>query len=192
MAKLKIAVICSSNMNRSMEAHSVLSKRSFTVDSYGTGDKVKIPGKSQREPNIYPFGTTYKEIHSDLIGKDKQLYTENGMLHILDRNIRIKDRPEKFQESGLRYDVILTCEEKVYDLVIEHFENNDSSHSHLAHVINLDIIDNPEDATIGAFHFLDLASKLESCEDLDDEIDEIVHEFEDKCDRPVLHSVVFY
>ncbi len=133
------------------------------------------------------------------------------MLHILDRNIRIKDRPEKFQESGLRYDVILTCEEKVYDLVIEHFENNDSSHSHLAHVINLDIvrqvfwasvdkscsllslqIDNPEDATIGAFHFLDLASKLESCEDLDDEIDEIVHEFEDKCDRPVLHSVVFY
>ena len=75
MAKLKIAVICSSNMNRSMEAHSVLSKRSFTVDSYGTGDKVKIPGKSQREPNIYPFGTTYKEIHSDLIGKDKQLYT---------------------------------------------------------------------------------------------------------------------
>lgn len=75
MGRLKVAVICSSNMNRSMEAHSVLSKRNFTVSSYGTGDKIKIPGKSPREPNVYPFGTTYKEIYKDLINKDKKLYT---------------------------------------------------------------------------------------------------------------------
>jgi len=49
-----------------------------------------------------------------------------------------------------------------------------------------------EDATIGAFLLLDLASKLEASNDLDDEIDEIVHDFEGKCDRSVLHSVVFY
>lgn len=48
MAKLKMAVICSSNMNRSMEAHSVFAKRDFQVSSYGTGDKVKIPGKHPR------------------------------------------------------------------------------------------------------------------------------------------------
>ena len=114
------------------------------------------------------------------------------MLHILDRNMRIKEKPEKFQESLEKYDVILTCEEKVYDLVVERFESEEASNSHLAHVINLDIVDNPEDATIGAFHFLDLATKLESCEDLDDEMDEIVHDFEAKCDRPVLHTVVFY
>lgn len=53
-------------------------------------------------------------------------------------------------------------------------------------------IDNPEDATLGAFLFLELATRLESCEDLDDEIDEVVHEFEAKCDRQVLHTVVFY
>ena len=62
------------------------------------------------------------------------------MLHILDRNIRIKPKPERFQESVEKYDVILTCEEENYDLVIEHFESGDSSHSHLAHVINLDIV----------------------------------------------------
>lgn len=62
-------------MNRSMEAHSVLSKRNFQVSSYGTGDKVKIPGKTPREPNVYPFGTTYEEIYQDLVKKDKQLYT---------------------------------------------------------------------------------------------------------------------
>lgn len=48
MVKLKVAVICSSNMNRSMEAHSVFAKRDFQVSSYGTGDKVKIPGKHPR------------------------------------------------------------------------------------------------------------------------------------------------
>ena len=54
--KLKVAVVCSSNMNRSMEAHSVLAKKNFSVSSYGTGNQIKIPGKSKHEPNIYPFG----------------------------------------------------------------------------------------------------------------------------------------
>ena len=58
MTKLKVAVVCSSNMNRSMEAHSVLAKKNFLVSSYGTGNQIKIPGKSKYEPNIYPFGET--------------------------------------------------------------------------------------------------------------------------------------
>merc|ERR1712029_980948 len=107
-----------------------------------TGDKVKIPGKNPREPNIYPFGTSYEEIYKDLVKKDRQLYTENGMLHILDRHMRIKHKPEKFQESDKLYYVILTCEERVYDLVIEKFEDSGSVHSRLAHVVNIDVIDN--------------------------------------------------
>jgi len=188
-----MAVVCSSNMNRSMETHSVLAKKNFKISSYGTGDKVKIPGPTPYQPNVYPFGdTTYEEIYNDLIQKDKKLYTENGMLHILDRNMRIKPKPEKFQESKNTYDLILTCEEKVYDQVMESFESAGSTSAHLAHIINIDVIDNPEDATLGAFVMLNLVQKLDSCEDLDDEIDEILQEFESTTNRSFLHTVVFY
>ena len=53
---------------------------------------IKIPGKSEREPNSYPFGTSYDFIYDDLKNKDQELYTKNGMLHIMERNRRIKVR----------------------------------------------------------------------------------------------------
>ena len=64
---LRIAVICSSNMNRSMEAHAYLSKKGFNVKSFGTGDKVKLPGNAPDRPNIYDFDCSYEEIYNDLL-----------------------------------------------------------------------------------------------------------------------------
>ena len=46
-------------------------------------------------------------------------YTENGLLCMLDRNRRIKPRPERFQNCQEHFDMIITCEERVYDQVIE-------------------------------------------------------------------------
>jgi len=192
MGKLNVAVVCSSNMNRSMEGHSVLVKKNFKTKSFGTGDRIKIPGRSMKEPNVYPFGTTYEEIYNDLVKKDKKLYTENGMLHILDRNRRIKEKPERFQEAQERFDVILTCEERCYDLVVANFEEMDSTSEQPVHVINIDIVDNPEDATIGAFLFADLMQMFDASSDLDDDIDEILQLFEEKCDRSVFHTLCFY
>ena len=89
------------------------------------------------------------------------------------------------------------------------------------HVINIDIQDNHEEATIGAFLFCELAGlvspldwvqqfvgevdnfihffsfflfffQLTSSEDLDNDIDELLHDFETKCQRPLLHCVLFY
>lgn len=46
-------------------------------------------------------------------------YTQNGLLHMLDRNRRIKLKPEKFQHCEEQFDLIITCEERVYDQVVE-------------------------------------------------------------------------
>ena len=46
-------------------------------------------------------------------------YTQNGILHMLDRNRRIKSRPERFQDTDEQFDVIFTVEERIYDSVVE-------------------------------------------------------------------------
>ena len=38
---------------------------------------------------------------------------------MLDRNRRIKPHPEKFQSSPEVFSLIITCEERVYDQVVE-------------------------------------------------------------------------
>lgn len=73
--KFRYAMVCSSNQNRSMEAHSLLKRQGFDVSSYGTGSHVKLPGPSLREPNVYDFGTPYKQMFDDLRRKDPDLYS---------------------------------------------------------------------------------------------------------------------
>ena len=46
-------------------------------------------------------------------------YTQNGILHMLERNKRIKKFPERFQEAEEEFDVIFTVEERIYDAVLE-------------------------------------------------------------------------
>lgn len=175
-----------------MEAHAFLQKKGYNVDSYGTGDKVKLPGPSADKPNVYEFGTSYEEILADLTKKDKTLYTQNGILHMLDRNRRIKKQPERLQEAKKKYDIIITAEERVYDQALEFFESSGGALNQPVHVINMDIQDNHEEATIGAFLLCELAQMLAESSDMEDDLDEIVQEFESKCSRQILHTVVFY
>lgn len=83
-------------------------------------------------------------------------YTQNGLLHTLDRNRRIKTHPERFQESDDKFDILITCEERVYDQVLEFVETRAPVDNSIAHVINVDIQDNLEEATIGAFLISDM------------------------------------
>jgi RNA polymerase II subunit A C-terminal domain phosphatase SSU72 len=181
-------------MNRSMEAHFILDKRGFDVQSFGSGNSVKLPGPSIDRPNVYEFdSTTYDEIYNDLKTKDIHLYTQNGLLNMLDRNRRVKKHPQKFQRSQERFDIIICLEERVYDQILDDFHTRQSVTGESVHVINIDIQDNHEEATIGAFLVVELCALLENCDDLDNEIDEAIAHFEDKHpDRNILHTLCFY
>ncbi|XP_028854172.1 RNA polymerase II subunit A C-terminal domain phosphatase SSU72 [Denticeps clupeoides] len=189
---LRVAVVCSSNQNRSMEAHNILSKRGFDVRSFGTGTHVKLPGPAPDKPNVYDFKITYEQMYSDLVRKDKELYTQNGILHMLDRNKRIKTRPERFQNCKDQFDLVITCEERVYDQVLEDLNSREQETFQPVHVINVDIQDNHEEATLGAFLICELCQCIQHTEDMENEIDELLQEFEDKSGRPFLHTVCFY
>ena len=84
---LRLAVVCSSNQNRSMEAHNILSKRGFSILSFGTGTNMKLPGPARDRPNVYDFRAMYDDVYKDLLRKDKELYMQNGVLRMLERNM---------------------------------------------------------------------------------------------------------
>lgn len=111
---------------------------------------------------------------------------------MLDRNRRIKLAPERFQTCAEQFDVLLTCEERVYDQVIEFLENRESTSNVPVHVINVDIQDNHEEAVAGAFLISDLVSMLAKTSDLDNEIDEVCYNFETENNKNILHCIMFY
>lgn len=192
--KLRYAMVCSSNQNRSMEAHSLLKKQGFDVSSYGTGTHVKLPGPSIREPNIYEFGTPYKQMFDELHRKDPNLYKRNGILNMLKRNSGVKLAPQRWQDNAADgvFDVVLTFEEKVFDVVVEDLHNREQALLKPVLIINLEVKDNHEEAATGARLTLDLCEELEATQSWADNIDEIVSAFERRHHRKLLYSVSFY
>lgn len=79
---------------------------------------------------------------------------------MVDRNRRIKRCPERFQVCTEKFDIIVTVEERVYDHVIEFMESKEPVHNCPVHVINIDVQDNQEEATIGAFLICDMISMV--------------------------------
>lgn len=192
VSDLKIAVVCSSNQNRSMEAHNLLKKRGYNVKSFGTGRCVKLPGPTVDTPNVYSFNTSYAEQFRDLKRKDQSFYTQNGLLNMLDRNKRIKEKPERFQENTDEYDIILTCQERVFDQVLEDMSERGGSACKMVHVINVEIKDNHDEATLGAFVIHELVKEICGASDHEAEFEEIIDRMEKEKKRRFLYSPAFY
>ncbi|XP_047575813.1 RNA polymerase II subunit A C-terminal domain phosphatase SSU72-like [Lutra lutra] len=122
----------------------------------------------------------------------KELYMQDGILHMLDRNKRIKPQPERFQNCRDLFDLILTCEESVYDQVLEDLNSREQETCQPVHIINVDIQDNHEEDTLGAFPICELCQCIQHTEDLKNEIHELLQEFQEKSGRAFLHKVCFY
>lgn len=76
--------------------------------------------------------------------------------------------------------------------MIEFLENRESTSNVPVHVINIDIVDNHDEAVKGSFLISDLVSMLAKTSDLDNEIDEVCYNFETENNKNILHSVMFY
>lgn len=163
-----------------MEAHLRLSSQHFPVLSFGTGSLVRLPGPTITQPNVYAFNTTsYASMHEELATKDTRLYRANGLLAMLERNRQVKWGPERWQdwavgrprlehgadrgsagvEAGV-VDVVITCEERCWDAVVEDLLNRGAPLNRPVHVINVDIKDNHEEALVGGRAIVDLAEGL--------------------------------
>ena len=53
-------------------------------------------------------------------------------------------------------------------------------------------MDNPEDAMIGALVLCELALSLSASDDLDDDLEDILREYEERSGRALMHNVCFY
>ncbi|CAD7672945.1 unnamed protein product [Nyctereutes procyonoides] len=179
-------------MNRSMEAHDILQKRGFCIRSFGVARQAKLPGLIRNCPVLYDFSTTCKQMYKDLWRKNRECYSSNGILQLLGRNQRIKPHPERFQECSDPFDVIFTCEERVYDRVVQDLCTREQATFQPVHVVNVDIVDTLEEATLGAFLIYSLCQSLQQADDMEDSLGQLLLAAEEKTGKSFLHTVCFY
>ena len=177
-----------------MAAMKALVDSGYEVDSYGTGTSVNLPGPTPTQPNIYEFGTPYKDMYDQLKAADEALYTRNGVLNMLNRNLKVKKAPERWQdEKNKKYDICITYEERVYDALVEDMEENGSSTYGTLHVLGLDVRDNHKEAEIGANQTVDLVKMIsEEGDEWEDKLDNVLDVFQKKTGKEVMHAVLFY
>lgn len=192
---MKIAVVCAMNQNRSMEAHYLLRKEGYDVQSYGTNPVIKLPGPAITSPNEYTYNVTYQEIYDDLACKDRRLYQENGLLMLMERNMLIKERPEYFFDSTSVFDLVITCEERCFAAIFDHYAGlRQRTGEGRFYLVNFDVNDTQQDAICGSQEIAGFVAYLSEYgeEDLEDSVQKVLDKYMRSSETQMLFSVIDY
>jgi len=127
-----------------------------------------------------------------LKNKDPNLYAANGLLNMLDRNAKVKEAPERWQEYRMHFDIIITFEERVFDLVVEDVLSRDSQVCAPCYIFNLHTKDNHEEAAVGSVHAWQLVQMLSENEEWEDNLDSLLDEFQQLTGKIILYNLLFY
>ncbi|KAH9826137.1 RNA polymerase II subunit A C-terminal domain phosphatase SSU72 [Teratosphaeria destructans] len=126
-------------------------------------------------------------MYEELRSKDERLYRANGILPMLERNrgrVKVMGGPDPafsgpggehhVTENDAEYksdkgyegteagtvDVVITCEERCWDAVVDDLLTRGAPLNRPVHVFNVDIKDNHEEALVGGKAILELADAL--------------------------------
>lgn len=84
---------------------------------------LRLPGKDIASPEVFPFGTPYRDLYDTLKRKDEAFFLKNNLLRLAARNATIKAAPQRFQDiegpDMADFDVVLCFEARVFYSVVE-------------------------------------------------------------------------
>ncbi|CAM9396226.1 unnamed protein product [Chrysoparadoxa australica] len=191
--KHRYAMVCSSNINRSVMGQIVLEAAGLACCSYGVGTSVKLPGKDRHSPKVFRFGTPYLSMHDNLAAEDKRLFGKSGVLSLLQRDAQVKRHPERWQdvptEEAAEFDVVLCFEHRIFDAVVDDMQNRDPENFKPVHLIAMSVKDSPVEAEKASKDVIKLCQQLEELDDLEEGAGDVVASFESQSKLPLLHQI---
>lgn len=140
---------------------------------------------------IYHFSKIYKQMYTTLTGKVKN--ARAGMEPYTPwEEMRESNPTQKIQDCKYPFDVNSTCEESIFNRIVEDLCAREQETCQTVHLINVDTDDTLEDTTLGALIICELCQRLQHADDLEDHLAQLLLAVEGKTGRSFLHMVCFY
>uniref|UniRef100_A0A7S2SW34 RNA polymerase II subunit A C-terminal domain phosphatase SSU72 n=1 Tax=Rhizochromulina marina TaxID=1034831 RepID=A0A7S2SW34_9STRA len=162
-SRYRYAMVCSSNINRSLEAHVVLKNSDFHVSSFGCGSQVRLPGP--RGARCFDFGTPYASIVETLEQESHSFYSRIGVLNLAKRAAATKPAPERWQDLPTarlgQTNVIICFETRLYEIVVNDVLQRTPEDFSPVHIICMDTKDTTRDAVQQGKDVLGLCRQIE-------------------------------
>ena len=126
---------------------------------------------------------------STLKSRGESFFRAKGILDMLERNVKIKDVPERWQEhkNVAKFEVVVCFEERVFDILLEDLHCRTAQGFRTVHVVNIDTRDNAQASIVSGGRALDFCRMCEEATDLDEEMPDIVTAVANKYGIQLLH-----